>query len=475
MGAGQSSIEIPGGGSEGYHVLRVQPNSPGEQAGLEPFFDFIVMVGDERLDRDDDTLKDALKISVERPVKLMVFSSKTITCREVFLTPSTMWGGQGLLGVSIRFCTFDNAHENVWHILEVENNSPAQFAGLRAYTDYIIGADSISLAEQDDLFSLVEAHDGRPLKLFVYNSETDNCRDVVVTPNSAWGGDGLLGCGIGYGLLHRIPTDGKDHTSTEDKIRARNQLSQARSAGNSEVSSHVSKISKEPSQSLGYPGMTTPANNLNTGRSAQDSYLQSTALGTQNLTGMNGLPDTNMISPGLQSLANADYGGMSGLNVGGVSNPGSSSLNQPAQMSMNLPSLSNLNLSSPVTTMTTPNLSNLGLSTIPGLNLPPLNLPNLNLNTSLATSTALPTSSSAYPSTSLSGLGNFPSLTSLKLPSSLNLNSTSLNLTSPMPTLNFDTSKLPDINDLNLGSLNLNLDLNLPKIGEDGKVVTEVQ
>jgi hypothetical protein len=28
-----------------------------------------------------------------------------------------MWGGQGLLGVSIRFCSFEGANENVWHIL----------------------------------------------------------------------------------------------------------------------------------------------------------------------------------------------------------------------------------------------------------------------------------------------------------------------------------------------------------------------
>ena len=30
---------------------------------------------------------------------------------------------------------------------------------------------------------------------------------MVLTPNSAWGGDGSLGCGIGYGYLHRIPVD----------------------------------------------------------------------------------------------------------------------------------------------------------------------------------------------------------------------------------------------------------------------------
>ena len=28
---------------------------------------------------------------------------------------------------------------------------------------------------------------------------------VLLTPNSEWGGEGSLGCGIGYGYLHRIP------------------------------------------------------------------------------------------------------------------------------------------------------------------------------------------------------------------------------------------------------------------------------
>ena len=50
-------------------------------------------------------------------------------------------------------------------------------AGLRSFTDYIIGADSV-LHESEDLFTLIEAHEGRPLKLYVYNTETDHCREV---------------------------------------------------------------------------------------------------------------------------------------------------------------------------------------------------------------------------------------------------------------------------------------------------------
>lgn len=82
--------------------------------------------------------------------------------------------------------------------------SPAEIAGLRPFTDYIIGADSI-MHESEDLFTLIEAHEGRALKLFVYNTSDDKCREVHITPNHSWGGQGSLGCGIGYGYLHRIP------------------------------------------------------------------------------------------------------------------------------------------------------------------------------------------------------------------------------------------------------------------------------
>jgi len=109
--------------------------------------------------------------------------------------------------VSIRFCSFEGANENVWHILEIHPSSPAELAGLRAFSDYVIGADSV-LHESEDLFTLIEAHEGRPLKLYVYNTNEDSCREVSITPNSSWGGKGSLGCGIGYGYLHRIPVRG---------------------------------------------------------------------------------------------------------------------------------------------------------------------------------------------------------------------------------------------------------------------------
>ncbi|XP_050294799.1 Golgi reassembly-stacking protein 2 [Anthonomus grandis grandis] len=198
------SVEVPGGGTEGYHILKVQPDSPGAKAGLQPFFDFIISINGVRLDKDDGRLKDILKAGVGKSLPVALYSWKTQTVRSVMVQPSDSWGGQGLLGISIKFCSFETTKDNVWHILEVQPNSPADLAGLKAFSDYIVGSDSI-LHESDDLYNLIENHDGNPLKLYVYNCDSDNCREVTITPNSRWGGEGLLGCGIGYGYLHRIP------------------------------------------------------------------------------------------------------------------------------------------------------------------------------------------------------------------------------------------------------------------------------
>lgn len=48
----------------------MQNNSPGSRAGLEAFFDFIVAIGNTRLDQDNDTLKELLKTNKEKEIKV---------------------------------------------------------------------------------------------------------------------------------------------------------------------------------------------------------------------------------------------------------------------------------------------------------------------------------------------------------------------------------------------------------------------
>ena len=59
---------------------------------------------------------------------------------------------------------------------EVHPNSPAAQAGLKPHSDYILGSDAMT--GEDDLFHLIENNDNKQIRLFVYNSETDICREV---------------------------------------------------------------------------------------------------------------------------------------------------------------------------------------------------------------------------------------------------------------------------------------------------------
>ena len=106
--------------------------------------------------------------------------------------------------MSIRFVDLARANENVWHVLEVKEKSPAARAGLIAHTDYIVGAD-VLLNSNDDFNNLIDLNQCKTLKFYVYNLETEKTREVMLTPNINWGGEGSLGCGIGFGYLHRIP------------------------------------------------------------------------------------------------------------------------------------------------------------------------------------------------------------------------------------------------------------------------------
>jgi hypothetical protein len=94
---------------------------------------------------------------------------------------------------------------NIWHVLDVAANSPADAAGLLPYSDYILGTPEGVLHGEGGLSELVEDHIGRPLRLYVYNNEYDVTREVTIQPSRDWGGEGALGCVLGYGALHRLP------------------------------------------------------------------------------------------------------------------------------------------------------------------------------------------------------------------------------------------------------------------------------
>ncbi|GAA5910482.1 hypothetical protein JCM8208_007617 [Rhodotorula glutinis] len=218
-GHGSAPASASSSSTLAFHVLRVAENSPAAEAGIEPFFDFIVGAAGRALGDDLDLLTDVLEVNEGGEVALQIYSTKRKEVREVYVIPSRTWssaagpgttagsvdGEPSLLGLSLRLCNPHHALDQVWHVLEILEGSPAQSAGLVPYGDWIVGYAGGVLRGEGDFYDVVEAHVDKPLRLFVYNSDYDVTREAILVPNRSWGGEGLLGCGVGYGLLHRIP------------------------------------------------------------------------------------------------------------------------------------------------------------------------------------------------------------------------------------------------------------------------------
>ncbi|EME82663.1 uncharacterized protein MYCFIDRAFT_36301 [Pseudocercospora fijiensis CIRAD86] len=189
------------GGHYGFQILR----NTNSQIPLEPWFDFIIGINGHNIENPDPNLfVTELKNCAGSTVSLGIFGAKGSQIREIYITVPNLAAGEAL-GLALQWAPLAMA-DDVWHILDVMPNSPADVAGLLPYSDYVIGSpDAPALAGDAALGRIVEAYMDAPLRLWVYNNEYDVTRMLTITPARNWGGDGALGCVLGYGALHRIP------------------------------------------------------------------------------------------------------------------------------------------------------------------------------------------------------------------------------------------------------------------------------
>lgn len=219
----------------GYRVLGVQPDSPASNAGLVSFFDFLVgsngrMLFGGSTDEDDEGKVEMvgdvdfislLQESVGKELELLVFNIKSQKTRLCYVTPSSDWGGAGLLGVTIRVDSYAHAEDNLLRVLSVMDSSPAQMAGLKSETDYLLGTKTASFTSDDILFRVLQHNCDKVLEIYVYNTESDVVRVLNIMPTYSWGGGGLLGAEVGMGYLHKIPNQCRstDGSSFEKKVK----------------------------------------------------------------------------------------------------------------------------------------------------------------------------------------------------------------------------------------------------------------
>ena len=171
---------------------------------LEPWFDFIIGINGRNIDNGDANLfATEIRNCAGSNVSLGIYGCKGQQIREMYVSIPAEAEKAGL-GVSLQWAPL-SVTQDVWHILDVMPNSPADVAGLVPYGDYVIGCPEGQLRGDGALGDMVEAFMNRPLRLYVYNHEYDVTRTVTITPGKNWGGDGALGCVLGYGALHRVP------------------------------------------------------------------------------------------------------------------------------------------------------------------------------------------------------------------------------------------------------------------------------
>ncbi|KAI1072167.1 hypothetical protein LB507_002874 [Fusarium sp. FIESC RH6] len=185
-------------GSFGFQVLR----NTNLDLAIEPWFDFIVGINGRPIEDPEPALfSQEVRNCAGSTVTLGLWNAKGQRTREIHapVAPDT-----ASLGLSLQYAPLALA-ANIWHVLDVPANSPADVAGLLPYSDYILGSPEGALYGEGGLGELVEDFIGRPMRIWVYNNEYNVTREVTIQPSRDWGGQGALGCVLGYGALHRIP------------------------------------------------------------------------------------------------------------------------------------------------------------------------------------------------------------------------------------------------------------------------------
>ncbi|KAH8602560.1 GRASP55/65 PDZ-like domain-containing protein [Bisporella sp. PMI_857] len=185
-------------GAFGFQVLA----NKNLELGVEPWFDFVVGINGRMIDEPDPHLfAQEVRNCAGSTVTLGLWSAKGQRTRTIHIPVAA---SSPVLGLTLQWTSLSIA-SNIWHVLDVPASSPADVAGLLPYSDYILGTPEGVLHGESGLGELVEDHIGRPLRLYVYNNEYDVTREITIHPSRDWGGQGALGCELGYGALHRLP------------------------------------------------------------------------------------------------------------------------------------------------------------------------------------------------------------------------------------------------------------------------------
>lgn len=224
MGQGQSAV---GGG---YRVLQVLNGSPCTDVVVFPtpetalegvraptrgtlvtFFDIILSVNGIALDHEGDEFSNEIRANVGRPVLLSVYNTKAQKERPVQVIPRADWGGDGLLGLHVKYDPLETPQDSALHVVDVAPESPAALAGLLPDVDYVMGCPLGTFENADMFGDFLAENDGGVITLFVLRASTDTIRAVSLeVSKQPWGSGRQTGVGLtlAQGHLHMMPNAG---------------------------------------------------------------------------------------------------------------------------------------------------------------------------------------------------------------------------------------------------------------------------
>lgn len=142
----------------GYRVVSVLDDSPALKGGIEPQLDFIKY---NPVQHEGLLLSEYLSSYEDKEINLCIYNIIQQDVRMVKIVLTRDWGqGNTLLGATIRYESFVDAHNHILKVNDVYLDSPAHEAGLEPFKDFIIGTREIAFKNLDDFAKYVEVNQG---------------------------------------------------------------------------------------------------------------------------------------------------------------------------------------------------------------------------------------------------------------------------------------------------------------------------
>ena len=217
------------GGSEstnpfqcGFRIYHLIKDGPLDKIGCKSLSDFIIPPTD--IIKKKINFIDYLKINAGKEINLTIFSLLKRQSKIISIKCNEKNSKDGMIGASVNFENFTNAHKNVLHIIKVKDYSFASVElKLKEKEDYIIAVkpkehEIISLNQEGSdpltvLGNIVQANKGNECEFFIFNVK-NGARSVVTKIGTD--SDFVVGIEGAYGALHEFPFEESEDDNNND-------------------------------------------------------------------------------------------------------------------------------------------------------------------------------------------------------------------------------------------------------------------